>query len=153
MTDAHKRREFPAVPRVAVGALVVEAGKLLMICRGKAPNPGVWAIPGGGVEIGETLQEAAEREIFEETGLRIKAGEPFYAFEIIEKDEQGRVRFHYVVIDLKAEVVGGELCPGDDAEDVRWVSPAEMSSMDISDKTLELVCKKWKTLQLNPPYC
>ena len=151
MADAQAQREFPSVPRVAVGALVVEAGKLLMIFRAKAPNPGVWAIPGGGLEIGETLQQAAEREIFEETGLRIRAGEPFYAFEIIERDEQEKVRFHYVVVDLKAEVVGGRLCPGDDALDVRWVSPREMSGMAVSDKTLELIARKWKELGLDPP--
>ena len=151
MTDAETQREFPSVPRVAVGALVVEAGKLLMICRAKAPGSGVWAIPGGGLEIGETLQAAAEREIYEETGLRIRAGEPFYAFEIIERDEQGKVRFHYVVVDLMAEVIGGKLCPGDDALDVRWVSPQEISGMPVSAKTLELIAHKWKELGLDPP--
>ena len=151
MTDVQIRREFPAVPRVAVGALVVEAGKLLMICRAKAPGSGVWAIPGGGVEVGETLREAAEREIFEETGLQIRAGEPFYAFEIIEKDVQGKVRFHYVIVDLKAEVIGGELCPGDDALDVRWVSPRDLAGMPVSDKTRELIGSKWRELGLEPP--
>lgn len=151
MSDVDSQREFPFVPRVAVGALVVDAGKLLMICRGHAPNSGVWAIPGGIVEIGETLQEAAERETFEETGLRVKAGEPVFAFEVIEKNEQGRVRFHYVVVDLKADLVEGELCPGDDAREARWVSPAEMTSLEISEATLDLIRKKWKTLGLAPP--
>jgi len=151
MAEVQGQREFPSVPRVAVGALVVESGKLLMICRAKAPSAGVWAIPGGGVEIGETLQEAAEREIFEETGLKIKAGEPFFAFEIIEKDEEGKVRFHYVIVDLTAEVIGGELCPGDDAMDVRWVSSRDMAGMPVSDKTLELISTKWRELGLEPP--
>jgi ADP-ribose pyrophosphatase len=151
MSEGHKNREFPAEPRVAVGALVVESGKLLMICRGKAPNPGVWAIPGGGLEIAETLQQAAEREVFEETGLKVRAGEPFYAFEIIEKDDEGRVRFHYVVIDLKADLLGGELCPGDDAEDVGWVSTAEMAKLNVSPHTIELIRKKWEALGLDPP--
>ena len=151
MADAQNRREFPVVPRVAVGALLVEAGKLLLICRGKAPDPGFWAIPGGGLEIGETLQEAAEREIFEETGLKIRAGEPFYAFEIIERDDEEKIRFHYVIIDLKAEVIGGKLCPGDDALDVRWVSPRDMDGMPVSAKTLDLISSKWKDLGLDPP--
>ena len=151
MIDPQMRREFPVVPRVAVGALVVENKKLLMICRGKAPNVGVWAIPGGGVEVGETLQQAAERETFEETGMKIQAGQPFYAFEIIEKDDKEKVRFHYVIIDLKAELIGGKMCPGDDAMDVRWVSAQEMASMPVSEKTRELIAAKWQELGLDPP--
>jgi ADP-ribose pyrophosphatase len=120
-----------------------------MIRRGNAPNPGVWAIPGGGVEIGETLQEAAEREAFEETGLKVRAGEPFYAFDIIEKDERGGIRFHYVIVDLKAELIGGDLRPGDDALDVRWVSPQQMHSLALSDTIRKLLFAQGKKLGLD----
>jgi len=85
---------YPPAPRVAVGAVVIRAGSVLLVRRGKAPSDGQWAIPGGSVELGETLQQAAEREILEETGIRIRAGKPVYTFDLIERDRQKRIRFH-----------------------------------------------------------
>ena len=85
---------YPDFPRVAVGAVVFKDGKVLMVRRGKPPAKDQWAIPGGSVELGETLQDAAEREILEETGISIRAHAPFYTFEVIDRDEKNRVRFH-----------------------------------------------------------
>ncbi len=116
---------YPDLPRVAVGAVVFKDGKVLLVRRGKAPSEGEWAIPGGSVRLGESLQAAAEREILEETGIVIRAKEPIYVFETIEKDDAGQIRFHYVVIDLMAEYLSGEPIAADDASDARWVSLSE----------------------------
>ena len=94
--------EYPDLPRLAVGAVVVHQNRVLLVRRAKAPAKGLWAIPGGSVRLGETLQQAAEREILEETGLTIRAGEPMLTFETIRRDPNGQVRFHYVIVELKA---------------------------------------------------
>lgn len=135
-------REYPDAPQVAVGAIVVRDGHVLLVRRGQAPSKGLWAIPGGRVELGETLKEAAEREIFEETGLTIRAGDPVHTFDVIQRDETGRPQFHYVIIDLLAEYLRGELQPGDDAQDVRWVSLDELEKLPINKTTLQVLREK-----------
>lgn len=127
--------------RVGVGAVVIRDGKVLLVRRGRAPGKGLWAIPGGSVELGESLQAAAEREILEETGIVIRAGEPVYAFDLIEKDESGNLRFHYVIIDLKAEYVSGEPAAADDAEDARWLTPEDLKDFNVAPVTLEFLKK------------
>jgi ADP-ribose pyrophosphatase len=126
---------------VAVGAVVFRQDAVLLVKRGKPPAEGQWAIPGGSVGLGESLQAAAERETREETGLSIRAGAPVFTFETIERDPAGRVRFHYVVVDLAAELVGGEMQPGDDALDARWVSREEMEHLFVNAATLRLLTR------------
>ncbi len=130
---------YPRLPRVAVGAVVFKDRQVLLVRRGQAPARGLWAIPGGSMELGETLQEAAEREIFEETGVTIRAGEPILAFDVIERDDIGRVRYHYVIVDMIADYVTGGLKAGDDAAEARWVSAAELKTLDASDRTRRLL--------------
>ena len=142
--------EYPDLPRVAVGAVVIRDGRVLLVRRGKAPARGLWAIPGGSVRLGETLQQAAEREILEETGLTVRAGDPLLTFESIRRDPAGRVRFHYVIVDLAAEYVDGTLVPADDADDARWFSRAEAAAEpDMVERTRtllrELLCGNPKT--------
>jgi 8-oxo-dGTP diphosphatase len=136
------RREYPDAPRVAVGAIVVRDGGVLLVRRGQPPSEGLWAIPGGRVELGESLQEAAEREIMEETGLTIRARHPVHTFDVILRDEGGRVRFHYVIVDLLADYVSGEMRPGDDAHEVRWVTPGELEKLPVSQTTLEVLRRR-----------
>jgi 8-oxo-dGTP diphosphatase len=131
--------EYPDVPRVAVGAIVFRGGRVLLVKRGHPPSQGLWAIPGGRVELGETLQAAAEREISEETGLTIRAGDPAYTFDAIVRDDAGRVRFHYVIVDLLADYLGGELRPGDDAREARWVAPQDLVELPVNQTTLDLL--------------
>jgi 8-oxo-dGTP diphosphatase len=131
--------EYPDVPRVAVGAIVFRGGRVLLVKRGHPPSQGLWAIPGGRVELGETLQAAAEREIGEETGLTIRAGDPAYTFDAIVRDDAGRVRFHYVIVDLLADYLGGELRPGDDAREARWVAPQDLVELPVNQTTLDLL--------------
>ena len=135
--------DYPCQPQVAVGAIVFNGDRILLVKRGKAPALGLWSIPGGSVELGETLQRATEREIKEETGLLIKAREPVFTFDVIDRDENGRVRFHYVIVDLIADYVSGELRAGDDALDVRWVSSGETKHLDMSEKTRYLLTQKF----------
>ncbi len=130
---------YPDQPRVAVGAIVFKNDTVLLVRRGKPPAEDLWAIPGGRVEIGETLQEAAEREILEETGVAIRALEPVYTFDVIDRDAEGRARFHYVIVDLTADYISGTPRAGDDASAARWVSSQEMASMKVSPKTRQLL--------------
>lgn len=135
---------YPDRPQVAVGAIVFKNDRVLLVRRGQSPSQGLWAIPGGSVELGESLQEATEREIFEESGLTIKANEPVFTFDYVERDDTGRIRYHYVIVDLMAEYIGGEPRPGDDVTEVRWVSSQEMKRLEVSPKTLELLRDQFK---------
>jgi 8-oxo-dGTP diphosphatase len=134
-----QQNDYPAHPRVAVGAVVFKDGCVLLVRRGKPPAEGLWAIPGGSVEIGETLQEAAEREILEETGVQIRASKPIYTFDVIDRDAAENVRFHYVIVDLVADYVLGEPSPGDDALEARWVSARDIHNLKVSTTTLKLL--------------
>jgi ADP-ribose pyrophosphatase len=126
---------------VAVGAVVFREDKVLLVLRGKPPAEKQWSIPGGCVELGETLQEAAEREIAEEAGIIIQAKNPIYTFDVIERDENGDIRFHYVIVDLAADYVSGELSAGDDAVDVSWISLEDLNERNVSDATRKLLAQ------------
>lgn len=130
---------YPDAPRVAVGAIVFHDNKILLVKRGHPPAEGIWAIPGGSVKLGETLKEAAEREILEETGLTIRAGKPAFTFESIHRDDNDAIRFHYVIVDLMADYVSGNPHPEDDALDVRWVAAEELEHINVSEVTLKLL--------------
>jgi ADP-ribose pyrophosphatase len=112
---------------------------VLLVKRGKPPSQGLWAIPGGRVELGETLQEAVERELREETGITARAGSPVYTFDVIIRDEDERVRFHYVIVDMLAEYVAGEACAGDDAHEVGWKTAREIETLPVYSLTLDLL--------------
>ncbi|HYA13648.1 MAG TPA: NUDIX hydrolase [Syntrophales bacterium] len=133
------KREYPDHPICGVGAVVVKDGKVLLVKRGVDPNKGVWAIPGGSLKLGETLQEGAEREILEETGITIMAKEPVYSFDFFERDYEGRVRFHYVIVDMIADYISGEVQAADDASEARWVSQKELKDLRVSMNTLKIL--------------
>lgn len=133
------RREYPKKPIVGVGAIVVKDGKVLLVKRAAAPSRGLWAIPGGSLELGETLQSGAEREILEETGIVIKAGEPVYTFDFLEYDAKDQLQYHFVIVDMEAEYMAGEVKAADDALDARWVSPGDLEGMPVSKNTLKIL--------------
>jgi len=133
-----------------VGAVVFKENKVLLVLRGKPPAEKQWAIPGGCVELGETLQEAAEREITEETGIVIQAKKPIYTFDVIERDENGHIRFHYVIVDLAADYVSGELKAGDDAVDVSWVSRKDLNNRNVSAATRKLLAQCYGFGRVHP---
>jgi 8-oxo-dGTP diphosphatase len=133
------KSDYPHFPRVGVGAVVIKNSKVLLVRRGIPPSEGLWAIPGGHVELGETLQETAEREILEETGIVIRAGEPMYAFDLIERDDSGRIRYHFIVVDVAGEYVSGEPRGSDDALEARWLSWEEIEALPVSQNTVKLL--------------
>ena len=138
-----KENVYPGHPRVAVGAVVFKDNEILLVRRAQPPSQDIWAIPGGSVEIGETLQAAAEREILEETGVKIRAGEPVFTFDYIDRDDDGHIRFHYVIVDLIADYISGEPHPGDDAADARWVSSRSMGQLTVSTMTRRLLTRRF----------
>jgi 8-oxo-dGTP diphosphatase len=133
------KREYPEFPRVGVGAIVIKDGKVLLVRRAAEPNKDLWAIPGGMLELGETLQEGAEREIFEETNIRIKAGKPIFTFDLLERDPEGRVHFHFLIVDMEAEYLAGEIKAASDALDVRWVTSEECRILSVSGNTVRML--------------
>jgi ADP-ribose pyrophosphatase len=140
--------KYPDVPRVAVGVLVLRGQsaerEVLLVRRSKPPHNGVWAVPGGAVELGETLEQAAEREVLEETSVSVRALGVVYAFDAIERDAARRISYHYVVVDLLAECLEGEPVAGDDAADACWMRLDDMRRLPreaLSDETRSLVLR------------
>lgn len=133
------KREYPDRPVVGISAVVIRDGKVLLIRRGVAPGRGLWAVPGGSLELGETLQQGAEREILEETGITIRAREPIYAFDFFERDPDGRIRFHFVIVDLAADYIRGDVKGADDALEARWLAPGDLDHLPVSKNTLKLL--------------
>jgi ADP-ribose pyrophosphatase len=132
-------REYRELPRVGVGAIVIHQGRILLVKRASSPGKGFWAIPGGLVELGETVREAAEREILEETGISVRAKEAFYIFDFIDRDSGGNIKYHYIIIDFLADYLGGEPKAADDVSDARWVAPDEAAALNLSPTTRKLL--------------
>jgi ADP-ribose pyrophosphatase len=129
-------------PVLGVGAVVIYKSKVLLVQRSAPPFTGQWCIPGGKVRFGETLQQAAEREILEETGIVIKAGEPVYCFDIIDTDNS-EFPLHYVVIDLEAVYVSGDIKPASDAQDCAWFGKDEIMRDDVQQLTQQFLQRWW----------
>jgi ADP-ribose pyrophosphatase len=136
-----EKQKSPSAPKAAVGAVIIEGGKVLLVKRKYPPKKGKWAIPGGSVNLGETLQAAAQREVMEETGLTIEAKDPIYTFDLIERGPDGKILFHYVIVDLSAKYISGTPQPADDVSDARWCAPDEIEELDISENTKNLLTK------------
>lgn len=126
-------------PIIAVGAVVFHDNQVLLVERKQPPNQGQWAIPGGKVLLGESLNAAAEREILEETGITIRAGKPVYTFELIEKDPNANVLYHYVIIDLLAEYISGQPEPADDVSAAAWVDQKSLNTLPVNQETRKLL--------------
>ena len=136
-------RKYPDAPLPAVGAVVFKEDAVLLVQRSNPPSRGLWAIPGGRVRLGETLRAAAEREILEETGVTIRAGEPVLTFDVIQKDHRGEVEYHYVIVDMVADYVSGEPRGGDDATDARWITEDGLARLKVAPATRRLLAEKF----------
>lgn len=134
-------REYPSQPVVAVAAVIVKGGKMLLVKRANEPARGKWSIPGGVVELGEKLRDALIREVREECGIDIEVDGLFDVVEVINR-EGGRVRFHYVILDYLAHPTGGELRAMGDAEDAKWIPISEVEKYDITNSLRRLLKRR-----------
>ena len=146
MTEA---REYPARPIVGVGVIVFRQDEVLLIRRGKPPDKGSLSLPGGGQDLGETLRQAAAREVMEETGLTVEITHLVDTVDIIRGDTAGRTKYHYTLIDFAAEWQSGEPVAGDDAAEAFWVPIAEIGDLALWSET-ERVIKKAAALRALP---
>jgi 8-oxo-dGTP diphosphatase len=143
------QREYPQQPLVGIGAVIVEDGRVLLIKRGKAPLLGEWSIPGGMLELGETLRQGAEREALEETGLVVRATDLLGVFDRIVPDsivsdpakpnEPKRTLYHYVLVDFLCQRISGDVLAAGDAADARWFMPQEVGEISLPEDTRNVV--------------
>jgi 8-oxo-dGTP diphosphatase len=134
-------RRYPKRPILGVGAIIIEAGSILLVERGREPLKGYWSLPGGAVEVGESLSAAVRREILEETGLEIEPVSVVEVFERITRDAMGMAEYHYVLIDYLCHVTGGELKAGDDVSSALWVERCSLGKYRITEGTLPVIEK------------
>lgn len=137
-------REYPLLPIVGVGGVIVSHGRALLVKRGKPPLEGQWSIPGGLLEIGETLMEGVRREMREETGMDVRPLDLIDVFERIELDGGGKARYHYVVLDYLCEATGGEARAGDDVTHVAWASAEELQQYSLSSTATRVILKAFE---------
>jgi 8-oxo-dGTP diphosphatase len=127
----YDNRRYSEYPRVGVGVVVIHDRHLLMVKRGQEPNKGKWSIPGGLIELGETIYDAAGREVLEECSIKVEITQLLDTADNIVRDENGRVQYHYAIIDLLGRYVSGEARAQSDAGECRWVPIKELDSLDI----------------------
>lgn len=139
------KREFPEVPLVGVGSIIIEGDRVVLVKRAHPPIQGQWSIPGGVLEVGELVREAAIREAREETGLIVEPGELLGVFDRVLRDSEKRVQYHYVLIDFLCRRVGGELLAASDAAEVRWFTREQLHALNLAEDTLEVIQKGFAT--------
>lgn len=143
-------RAYPDRPFVGVGAVIVDAGRVVLVKRGSEPLRGQWSLPGGAVELGETLEAAVAREMREETGLDVDVGPVIDVFDRITLDDERRVQFHYVLVDYVCWPSGGMLRPGSDVDDVLLVDPGDLESYRLTDKAAAVIARALKLARVAP---
>ena len=135
------KREFPEIPFVGVGAIIIQDTRVLLVKRAHPPIQGQWSIPGGVLEVGELVREAAIREAREETGLIVEPGELLGVYDRILRNTEQRVQYHYVLIDFLCRSVGGELQAADDAAEVGWFTREELPALKLAADTVDVIQK------------
>jgi ADP-ribose pyrophosphatase YjhB (NUDIX family) len=132
-------REYPDRPVVGVGAIVWRGERVLLIRRGRPPRLGQWSLPGGAQQLGETLEAAIRREVREETGLELASVTFLTTVDLIDRDAEGLVRYHYTLLDFTADAAGGDPIAGDDAADVAWFEPGELVGLGLWSETVRVI--------------
>jgi len=135
------QREFPEVPLVGVGAIIIEDARVVLVKRAHPPLQAEWSIPGGVLEVGELVRDAAIREAREETGLTVEPGELLGVYDRVLRSPERRVQYHYVLIDFLCRRVGGDLAAASDAADVRWFTQEQVPELNLAEDTLDVIRK------------
>jgi ADP-ribose pyrophosphatase YjhB (NUDIX family) len=135
------QREFPELPLVGVGAVIIDEDCVLLVKRARPPLQDRWSIPGGVLEVGELVREAAVREVREETGLIVEPGDLLGVYDRVLRNPEQRVQYHYVLIDFLCRRVGGELQAADDAAEVRWFARDELPDLELAEDTQDVIRK------------
>lgn len=132
-------REYPEHPLVGVGAVIIENSRVVLVKRAHPPLQAQWSIPGGVLEVGELVRDAAIREAGEETGLTVEPGELLGVFDRVLRDGKGSVQYHYVLVDFLCRRLSGELTAAGDASDARWFTREELPALNLAEDTLEVI--------------
>ncbi len=135
------KRSYPEQPILGVGAVIVDAGQVLLVRRATEPLKGEWSVPGGVLELGEKLHDAVRREVMEETGLIVEPGDVLDVFDSIFTDGDGQTEYHYVLIDYLCRKISGEATAGTDVSDVKWVSEGDLAAIGLRDSIQQVVRK------------
>jgi 8-oxo-dGTP diphosphatase len=141
------KREYPELPLIGVGSIIIEGDRVVLVKRAHPPIQGQWSIPGGVLEVGELVRDAAIREAREETGLIVEPGELLGVFDRVLRDAEKRVQYHYVLIDFLCRPVGGEFLAASDAAEVRWFTREELPAMNLAKDTQEVIEKGFAKLR------
>jgi ADP-ribose pyrophosphatase YjhB (NUDIX family) len=139
--QATMQREFPETPLVGVGAVIIEDARVVLVKRRHPPLQDQWSIPGGVLEVGELVREAAIREAREETGLIVEPGELLGVYDRVLRDAEKRVQYHYVLIDFLCRRVAGDLAAASDATEVRWFRREELAGLGLAEDTVDVIRK------------
>ena len=137
--------QFPERPVVGVGAVIVSDGCVVLVKRAHEPLMGEWSLPGGTVEVGETLAEAVVREAREETGLDVRVGSLVEVLDRVHRGPDGRVEYHFVLLDYKCAVVSGTLAHGSDASDACWVRQDDLARYRLSGAAMRVIAKAFES--------
>jgi 8-oxo-dGTP diphosphatase len=140
------QREFPEHPLVGVGAIIIDEKRVVLVKRAHPPIQGQWSIPGGVLEVGEFVRDAALREAREETGLIVEPGDLLGVYDRILRNDEQRVQYHYVLVDFLCRPVGGELRAASDAAEVRWFTREELPELKLAEDTFDVIRKGFERL-------
>ncbi len=132
-------REYPKRPLIGVGAIIIQDGKVVLIKRGHAPLAGEWSIPGGALEVGETMREGVVREAREETSLLVEPLDLLGVYDRVLRDDRGQVLYHYVLIDFLCRRIDGQLRAAGDADEAQWFSPPDLSAVRLPPDTADVI--------------